>query len=177
LKQKSRTGYSTNEKRFRHGGLIVLAMLFFFSCICVLPAAAANLEIDDVTGLQNVITWSSDVANKSEPFHVVVNGNIGINGSVALPAITGDITLTTNSSANNRIYRTEANTSVDTGMFTIGSGGKLTIADNGDRILTLDGNNTQITGNTQSLFGSAPAATSRLTAAPYPETLRKTVEE
>jgi len=153
MKQKSRTRCSMNERRFLYCGAVVLAMLFFLCCVCILPAAAAEVyaEVRTIGELTTSITAAN--AHPGDHYTIVIGQNIPIGASDGLPVITGDITLTTSSSANYRIYRTEAITSTSVGMFTIGSGGKLTITNNGSGILTLDGNNTapEVSGNTQSL--------------------------
>ncbi len=152
------TGCPPIERKCRYRGLLVLAVLVFLCCVWVMPAAAADAdayhEVENVDELRNVIDWSNADANKSIPFLVAVNSDIEFDGGAWLPEIRGNITLTTSSSANNKIHRTAANTTGDTGMFTIGSGGNLTIIDNGTHPLTLDGNNTVDAidkGNGQSL--------------------------
>lgn len=80
---------------------------------------------------------------------IIIDVDIRVGAGDAIPAITSgkNITLTTVLDKGYRIYRTATNTSMDTGMFTINSGGNLMICNNGSGILTLDGNRSALTTN------------------------------
>ncbi len=155
-KQKNGTGCPQIERVCRYRGFAVLAALVFLCCMCVMPAVATDAyhQVTSAEELKTVIEWSDENSNTSKMFLVVVNSDIAVAGDAWLPEILGNITLMTNSSANNKIYRAVANTTGKTGMFTIGNGGNLTITNNGTQSLTLDGNNTVAeiaAGNNQSL--------------------------
>ena len=107
-----------------------------FSCVvCVMPAAAVN--VGSLSELQNNLSDAS--VNL-----ITITDDIPIGSGAFLPVITREVTITSNS--NKKIYRTGANPGYG-GMFTIGVGGQLIL--NGS--VVLDGNNGQITGNTQPL--------------------------
>ena len=115
--------------------------------VCVL--AVGVVSADEVTVSSFAELWSNISSAPSERTIVVAN-DIAVSGSDAIPAITTNITLTTNNE-NHKIYRTEANTTIQTGMFIIQNDGKLTIQGNNSKTLTLDGNQTEVSDNRQPL--------------------------
>ncbi|MCQ2356757.1 MAG: InlB B-repeat-containing protein, partial [Methanocorpusculum sp.] len=132
--RQSATAEGRSRAGFLRYGTILLAMLFFLCCVCVMPAAA--VDVDSLSELQS---------NLSDPNVglITITKDIAIDGNEGLPEITRKVTIT---STGNRIYRTGANTSTTTmGMFTIGQNGQLIL--NGS--VVLDGG--LIPDNTQSL--------------------------
>ena len=125
-------------------GVAAAAVLLIVCVLAVGVVSADEVTVSSFDGLMDAIT------NAPSDRTIVVASDIAVSGSDAIPAITTNITLTTNN-ANYKIYRTEANTSSLTGMFIIQDGGKLTIRGNSthDTNLTLDG--AAISGNMQPL--------------------------
>ncbi|HJK64835.1 MAG TPA: hypothetical protein O0W82_07445, partial [Methanocorpusculum sp.] len=124
---------------------VAAAVVLLIVCVLAVGAVSADtVTVSSFAELQNNIT------NAPDDRTIIVASDIEVSGSDAIPAITTNITLTTNY-ANYKIYRTEANTSSLTGMFIIQDGGKLTIRGNSthDTNLTLDG--AAISGNMQPL--------------------------
>ncbi|HJK65909.1 MAG TPA: InlB B-repeat-containing protein [Methanocorpusculum sp.] len=114
--------------------------------VCVLAVGAVSaVEVSNFTELKNAITSANDDTT------IVVTGNISIGADDAIPAITKNILLTTTADTDHRIYRTAANTSNQNGMFTVQSGGNLTIRGNNSGTLTLDGNKIEVSNNGQTL--------------------------
>jgi hypothetical protein len=118
-----------------------------------MPAVADEIyvEVGSIQELSESITTANN--NKDDHYTIVINRSIPVfdnpEGAKYPMAIMGNITLTTNSSANNTIYRTKMETAYTTGMFTMQEGGKLTIRNNSSHILTLDGG--EISGNKEPL--------------------------
>ena len=117
--------------------------------VCVLAAGAVSaVEVSTLTELQNAINAANQGSGDAT---IVVAGDIQIGANDAIPAITTNIILTTTAGENHRIYRTAENTSYQSGMFTVQNSGNLTIRGNKSGTLTLDGNQTALTKNNQSL--------------------------
>ena len=144
-----KTRLNGTERPKKDAGLrrgVAAAVVLLIVCVLAVGAvsAADTVIVSDFAGLQNSIT------NAPDDLTIIVADNIEVSGSDAIPAITTNITLTTNN-ANHKIYRTGANTSSPTGMFIIQNGGKLTIQGNNSKTLTLDGNQTEVSDNGQPL--------------------------
>ena len=124
-------------------GIAAAAVLLI---VCVLAVGVVSADTVPVSSFDDLMDAITNAPNDRT---IIVNSNIAVSGSDAIPAITKNITLTTNNTDHNKIYRTGANTSSLTGMFIIQNGGNLTIKGNDTFNLTLDGAATP--GNMQPL--------------------------
>lgn len=144
-------GMCSLPNTIRSRNVVVFTFLFLFCFICVMPVAAADttVMVKDATELMNNITAANN--NPYAHYLIVIDQNIPL-GNVDPPEITGNITLTTNSSENNKIYRTVMSPASSSGMFTIVQSGRLAIVNNSSSyFLTLDGNKSSVSGNKQPL--------------------------
>lgn len=114
--------------------------------VCLLFAVPAA---EDTVTVSSFVELESNITGANGDRTIIIDVDIRVGAGDAIPAITSgkNITLTTVLDKGYRIYRTATNTSMDPGMFTINSGGNLTICNNGSGILTLDGNRSSLTTN------------------------------
>ena len=140
-KKKSGTVRPTKRKR-----------VFFAAAVLLLVGvlAAGAVSADTVT-VYDYTQLSKNITSASDDLTIIIAADIPIGATDAIPAITKNIILTTTAGADHRIYRTAANMSNQNGMFTIQIGGNLTIQGNNSKTLTLDGNQTEVPGNGQTL--------------------------
>ncbi|HJJ97422.1 MAG TPA: hypothetical protein O0X38_07325, partial [Methanocorpusculum sp.] len=90
-------------------------------CLLFAVPAADTKMVNNFADLQSNITG----APTGEMRTIIITENFPVDGAAAIPAITSgkNITLTTSLNTGYSITRTGANTSTDTGMFTMNSGG------------------------------------------------------
>ena len=117
--------------------------------VCVLAAGAVSAATT-VTVL-NYEQLSNNISSGPDDLTIIIAKDIPVGVDQGF-TVTKNITLTTTVDANNKIYRTAANESTATGMFTIQGNGNLTIQGNNSKTLTLDGNKTANTANNQTLI-------------------------
>ena len=116
--------------------------------VCVL--AVGSVSAADTVTVYDYTQLSDNISNAQNDLTIIIAANISVGANQGF-TVTNNITLTTTADADHRIYRTAAITSNQNGMFTIQNGGNLTIQGNNSKTLTLDGNQTEVSGNGQTL--------------------------
>ena len=120
--------------------------------VCVL--AVGSVSAADTVTVYDYTQLSDNISNAQNDLTIIIAANISVGANQGF-TVTKNITLTTTADEDHKIYRIAENTSNQNGMFTIQSGGNLTIQGNNSQMfthtLTLDGNKTALPENGQTL--------------------------
>ena len=117
--------------------------------VCVLAAGAVSAA--NTVTVYDYNQLSTNISSGDNDLTIIIAADISVGANQGF-TVAKNITLTTTANEDHKIYRTAANTSNQSGMFTIQSGGNLTIQGNNSQKLILDGNKTANTANNQTLI-------------------------